>query len=235
MKKFFSFLFVSLLTLAAPARVVVFDASEDYGVITENASPFIIAKDGVTLSFSNGLVFSSHWRLYKNQTLTICAEDGNITRIEFYCTASGDAQYGPGCLTCNTGDYSYEERVGLWIGCSQCVTFTAATNQVRFTKIVVTVEDSGLRAPVIKPASGTYYDPIEVTITCSTNGAKIYYTTDGSTPTTSSTQYTAPFTLNAATTVKAISEKDGETSDVVSAEYNFATATPVANIAAYSA
>jgi hypothetical protein len=45
-------------------------------------------------------------------------------------------------------------------------------------------------------------------IYCATPGASIFYTTDGSTPTTSSTHYTAPFTTNAGQTIKAIGVKN---------------------------
>jgi len=48
-----------------------------------------------------------------------------------------------------------------------------------------------------------------VTLTCATEGATIYYTTDGSDPTTSSTAYSAPFTVTDGTTVKARACKTG--------------------------
>lgn len=47
------------------------------------------------------------------------------------------------------------------------------------------------------------------TISCSTSGATIYYTLNGNTPTTSSTQYSSPITLSAACTIKAIAVKSG--------------------------
>jgi len=232
-----------MLAAAAWAADITFDPAVDKGNAGEQASAYQVPKDGVVISVSNGLVAADKgvwaYRVYKGQTMTISCESSDITQIVFECAANGQEKYGPGCFTVepNNGSYTYETSgpKGTWTGNSRSITFTASTNQVRATKIIVTVGQAGLAAPVIKPASDTYYEPIQVNMTCSTSGAKIYYTTNGSNPTTSSTQYTAPFTLSSNTTVKAISYLDGETSDVVTAEYVFSTATPVDNIAEYSA
>ncbi len=63
--------------------------------------------------------------------------------------------------------------------------------------------------PQISPNGGFFLDSIQVTISIATEGADIYYTTDGSGPTTSSAQYTGPFTLIQTTTVKAVAVKSG--------------------------
>lgn len=67
--------------------------------------------------------------------------------------------------------------------------------------------------------SGTtpFASTTSVTMTTATEGADIYYTTDGSTPTSASTKYTSAVSLSATTTVKAIAIKDGYVaSEVVS-------------------
>ena len=88
--------------------------------------------------------------------------------------------------------------------------------------------------PVIAPNSGTMYEPTSVTITCATDSAQIYYTTDGTTPTAQSTLYTAPFTVSATTTVKAIAVKTGfSNSNVNTATYTFPV--EVATIADFKA
>ena len=56
------------------------------------------------------------------------------------------------------------------------------------------------------------------TISCSTSGATIYYTTNGNTPTTSSTQYSSPITLSGACTIKAIAVKSGMNNSQVASE-----------------
>jgi hypothetical protein len=59
-------------------------------------------------------------------------------------------------------------------------------------------------APAISPVTGTYSRLQTVTITDATPGAAIYYTTNGATPTTSSTQYSGVFPVSASETVEAI-------------------------------
>jgi hypothetical protein len=74
--------------------------------------------------------------------------------------------------------------------------------------------------PTFSPAAGTYTDEQTVTISTGTTGAAIYYTTNGTTPTTSSTLYTGPITVSKTETVKAISHFSGwATSSVGSAAY----------------
>lgn len=73
---------------------------------------------------------------------------------------------------------------------------------------------STLEAPKIT-GNTPFTESTQVTITAA-EGATIKYTTDNSTPTSASSTYSAPLTVNATTTVKAIAIKDGKTSSVAS-------------------
>ena len=83
-------------------------------------------------------------------------------------------------------------------------------------------------APVFSPRAGTYTSTQSVTITDSTAGAAIYYTTDGTTPTTSSSLYSGPITVSSTKGFKAIATAPGYSkSAVTSALYTIAVPTPV--------
>ena len=74
-------------------------------------------------------------------------------------------------------------------------------------------ETPTVAAPVI---SGTtpFTETSSATISCATAGASIYYTVDGSTPTSASTAYSGAIALSDTTTVKAVAVKDGVSSSV---------------------
>jgi hypothetical protein len=84
--------------------------------------------------------------------------------------------------------------------------------------------------PTFSPGAGTDTSIQHVTLSCLTPFAVIYYTTDGSTPTTASTIYTGSLTVSATETIKAIAKAPGAAqSTVASALYTInltTTATP---------
>jgi glucose/arabinose dehydrogenase len=69
--------------------------------------------------------------------------------------------------------------------------------------------------PVFSPSSGPITNGTSVSISCATPAAVVYYTLDGSTPTTNSAIYTGPVIINGGTTVSAFATADGYVNSAV--------------------
>ncbi len=82
-------------------------------------------------------------------------------------------------------------------------------------------------APAILPDGGTFTTPQIVSLSSSTSSAEIYYTLDGSTPTTESTAYSGPITINSDSILSAIASAPGYIqSNVSTATFTFSNETP---------
>ena len=123
------------------------------------------------------------------------------------------------------------------------VTFTQGGSNGHVRIVSVTVNYSIDESVAVVPNEPTlttsckFLDSQEVTISCSTDGAKIYYTTDGSDPEVKDEQlYSEPFTVTETTTVKAIAVNDNGSSDTAEAIYTKAELMTIAEAkAAYDA
>lgn len=183
------------------AETVTFDATKD-----KAGTPVTtLTKDGITLTIGDGtLANGSEYRVYANQSFKVSSTIGNMTSVEFTCTANGITKYGPGCMK-GDGYVAGSAKVGTWTGDAEEFTLKT-TAQVRATKIVVTYTPAAadvVKKPTFTPADGDFVGSVEVTLAAE-EGLDIYYTLDGTDPTTTSTKYAAPFTLTETTTVKAI-------------------------------
>lgn len=115
------------------------------------------------------------------------------------------------------------------------VTFTGVTTSMTSITIVFTatsgenvrLDDIELRghaqavlveAPTFSVVGGTYYTAQSVELSCATDGATIYYSTDGE----NYSPYTSAIPVSATTTVYAKAEKDGNWSTVSSSTYTIA-------------
>lgn len=133
-------------SLFADNVTVTFTAGTDQGAQTNaGTGADEMSKDGITISVTKGALAAQQYRTAKGETMTITSSIGNITKVVFNCTASGDAQYGPGNFTgATSGSYTYDDKIGTWTGNASSFSLTASGAQVRATSIVVTVgEGSG--------------------------------------------------------------------------------------------
>lgn len=106
-------------------------------------------------------------------------------------------------------------------------TFTISGNT---TLYAIWGEPSSVAAPTFTVETGTYNVDQSVEIECETEGAAIYYTLDGSTPTSSSTLYESAINITETKTLKAIAIKDDESSNMAMATYTMKCATPTFNL-----
>ena len=161
---FKTFLLVCLMALLGGVRVsaqektVTFVAGTDKGANSASGKKDILTKDGVTISCTSAAFATSEYRFYASSAATIAVESGNITKVEFTCTASETAKNGPsGFSKSSVGKYSYSGNTGAWEGSSQEIKFSKLTQQVRASKIVVTYTSDD--KPQKKTTTLTFADP----------------------------------------------------------------------------
>ena len=169
------------------------------------------AKDKLTSITAPGTVTVANGTAYKDMNLptqvNIVTEGNTVDKAAVtWDTASGN--YDPSVLT---------EQVVTLNGTVTCPENIDANGVALTTSITITVSAAGIvGAPTPSGGSGTYTENQKVALKSSTEGATIYYTTNGAEPgRTSGTRYTGPITVpgtegqSVTTTLKAIAVKDG--------------------------
>ncbi|WP_439553432.1 chitobiase/beta-hexosaminidase C-terminal domain-containing protein, partial [Flavobacterium macrobrachii] len=161
----------------------------------------IIGNNSASLvSYTGGSVASNTYDLWVNGVLVgdnlakaQLAANSNINAFRFYAESS----------TSNVAQLALDNVV--WY--NTCVLPGSSTP--------TQVATPSIAASGTAVATNTYVDSTNITLSTSTANATIYYTTDGSTPTTSSNQYSTPFAVTTSTTIKAVAVADGLTNSEV--------------------
>lgn len=158
-------------------------------------------------------------RIYNGAQLTFSVPEGCfIKRINF-------TRSGPNFkLSPISGDYYWNTRKQV-----SSITFKAKENtylqQVEVLYTRPSSSEASVAAPTFSPAACTFTQrPFQVSLSCATEGASIYYTTDGSTPAANNgTLYTpsSSIVLTNTTTVKAIAVLNDVASNVAVATYTY--------------
>lgn len=162
-------------------------------------------------------------RIYLNAILIVTNSNGDIiTNVVLKCIIStknycNNMTVGDGVATANATDTTVS-----WSGSTAKFAAVASTAQNRFSTITITSgAEAAVQNPTFSVASGNYASTQNVELSCATDGASIYYTTDNSDPTATSTLYSAPITISSTTTVKAIAIKGSDKSSIAQATYTF--------------
>lgn len=190
-----------------------------------------VEQDGITVTFDKGsnnntpkyFANGTSIRLYGGGTMTVSSSQ-DITGIAITFGSSD----GTNEITVNDGTYAD----GTWTGKATTVTFNVGGTKGnrRFQKLTITTGEAATVATPVITGTTPFIGSTEITMGCETEGATIYYTTDGVTPPTAeSTQYTNPFSIEATTTIQAIAIKGEDKSSI--AKKTFEAIPSVATIA----
>ena len=164
-------------------------------------------------------------RLYGGGYMIVSTLDETKVLTKLVITYYGSDKPSSNNFSIDSGNY--DASTNTWTGSSSSVKFTntASKGHWKIQKIVVTYQEAGstdetCATPSFTPAGGVYTSAQDVTITTTTDGATIYYTTDGTEPTTSSSVYSSAISVSQTTTIKAIAVKAGlDNSTVATATY----------------
>ncbi len=208
-------------------KLTVLDESRNGFIASANPGAVLSRAEGYT-SWTVPVTYSNAKTGSEKEHVSVILSDGNGTALYYGYIATNSAQ----------GTKSVTIPEGLEEGTYTLNVFSEEVNGDKKTDyagpistITLTVAESEqVKTPAFTPAGGTYIKAQKVTIYSATNGAKIYYTTDGSEPTVENgLKYDSPIVVSESMTIRAIAVKDGKTdSEVASATYTMNIPEPVA-------
>ena len=242
MKKILLSLICLISAIAINAETTVSITFKDQGYANAQEIKSVTLDDNIKVTFDKGSNSNNSKyyntgtaiRVYGGNKVTIAGVDNGVTISKVYFkVGSSNKLNSESTVTAGTLNNKTDVKPFISDINSNTVTLTqgGTSGHARIESMEVVYEVSAatqVATPTITPNGGEVSATDPISISCATEGASIYYTIDGSVPTTENgTLYAAPFTLAEAATVKAIAVAEGlDNSGVAEATFTF----PAANI-----
>ncbi len=185
------------------------EGADSTGLFTAGARPTLPSTDltSTGLNLHSGNIIQAHMT-YDGSTLQVLLTDS---------------------VTGATATQSYTVNIPALAGSNAAYAgFTAGTGGLSATQNILTwkfASGTPFASPVASPQGGTYAAAQQVTLSDTSAGASLFYTLDGSVPTSSSTLYTGPITIGATATLRAIAVLNGVASLPSTQTYTIPTVT----------
>lgn len=193
-------------------------STEYTGAFKVSSASNTIKAIAIASGYKDSSVTTKTFSISKTAAPTVTTADtaGGVSITLGCSTANAKIYYTTDGSTPTTSSSLYSSPFTLNTASTVINVLAVANGYSKSAVTSKTVSIAKVDTPVI--STENIANGVKVTISCSTSGATVYYTTDGSTPTTSSSKYSAAFNLSSASTVvKAIAVKNGSlNSDVAS-------------------
>lgn len=251
MKKIFS-LFAAVLfagSMMAETSTLTFTAKCNGSGTADDEAEWTVTSDGTESNYDNtkGIHYGTNSAQVGYIQLATSSILGTITKVVVNASAASGVSANVSVSVGGTAFTSGEETSVAVSSTATDYTFTGSGSgeiivkvykankaaKAIYCKSIEVTYTPGAETKVASPkfslAEGTYDGNQSVELSCKTEGALIYYTLDGSDPTTASTLYSSAIEVEVGTTtIKAIAIKaDLENSDIVSATYTIIPAADV--------
>jgi uncharacterized repeat protein (TIGR03803 family) len=195
----------------------VFSLSLGIGGTTASTTSLNLSPASVTVGSAGPVVM----------TATVAPASGSGTPTGVVAFFNGSNELGSTIMSGGVATYNYNpsklaldtyQISAIYSGDGTFATSTSAAQTLTVSSLPAAA------TPSFSPPAGSYKSPQTVTITDSTTGATIYFTNDGTTPTTSSEVYNGPITVSSTETLNAIAAASGYLSGAVAtATYTIST------------
>ena len=251
MKKFYSFLLLGLLLSVGNAwagyeKATSIAVGDKVVLVCESASKELTGFSSTSTVYGIGTAYtttpngtmvfdvvagsSNGTFAFKNGNNYLNWESGNSLTVSTTLSAntSWDVTFNNGnAIILNAKDTNRKLRWNSGSPRFACYS-TSEQTAIQLYKMV----NASVEAPTFSPVGGTYHEAQNITLACSTNGAAIYYTLDGTDPTNNSNLYTTPIAISETKTIKAIAIVGNESSSIASATYTIFTPTTISAVRA---